>query len=608
MNFAQAPAQGTWTKFVLFTEVGAVTNTGISQFTGNIGSNSGSATGFGNVNGQMHSGDGTTSTAAADVNILYNELKNDVPTFSHAPLLGNGDTLVAGVYAVSGNTTVSGKLYLDAKGDASKVFIFQVSAPLTTTTSSQIILINGTQACNVYWKVEGLISIGTNSSVKGTFLANNAAVTIASGAELEGRALSTSGAISVNHVKGYTPVGCGSPLLTGPAAPTLGNAACFALFSANGAVTNSGTTRVKGDVGTNVGLTTGFNPLLVQGMIHPIPDGSTSAAAASLLNAYNYLNTLPVDIELLYPAQFGNSLVLTPHTYLLNAGTTFTDTLFLNAQGNPDAVFVIKINGALSTSTHSQVVLMNGTQAKNVYWKVDGAAGIHDFSYFVGTLIVNNAAIDLTTGVTLIGRALTTNGAFSTSSIEAIINGGCSTLPVQWISFQGKAVNQAVQLDWSTSEELNNSLFTIEKSLDGNSFHTLTTVKAKGELGKITYNYSAIDPNPAPVTYYKISQTDLNGQTSYYNTIKVKSNVTQNQKVIQYVDGSFIHVQTMGVTPGTGSIELYSMDGKKISTQKINLTSESNNYRLVAPAQKGIYLLRVESNGSMLYNGKVSVK
>jgi len=56
-----------------------------------------------------------------------------------------------------------------------------------------------------------------------------------------------------------------------------------------------------GDVGTNVGLTTGFDPLLVTGTIHPIPDASTAQCAADLIDVYTYLNTLPYDIELLYP-------------------------------------------------------------------------------------------------------------------------------------------------------------------------------------------------------------------------------------------------------------------------------------------------------------------
>ena len=109
----------------------------------------------------------------------------------------------------------------------------------------------------------------------------------------------------------------------------------------------------------------------------------------------------------------------------MNAATTFTDTVYLNAMGNPNAVFVIKINGALSTSTYSKVLLINGTQTKNVYWKVDGAVSINDYSVFKGTIVCNNGAMLLTTGVSIEGRALTTTGALSTSAITATMPPGC---------------------------------------------------------------------------------------------------------------------------------------------------------------------------------------
>lgn len=88
---------------------------------------------------------------------------------------------------------------------------------------------------------------------------------------------------------------------------------------------------------------------------------------------------------------------LTPHTYVMNAATVFTGNLYLNAQNNADAIFVIKINGALSTSTYSKVFLTNGAQAKNVFWKVEGAVEINDYSEFKGTLIANNGVVHLAT-------------------------------------------------------------------------------------------------------------------------------------------------------------------------------------------------------------------
>ena len=424
--FGQAPELGTAADFILFSTNGAVSNTGISQLTGNIGSNNGSATGFGNVNGVMHDNDGASAQCAADLLIAYNQLNSAVPDFFPAPLLGNGTTLVAGVYSIPSEATLNAGLTLDAAGDPNAVFIFQIQGAFSANASSKIYLINGALACNVFWKIEGLVSLASGTTMRGTIIANNAAIVMSTGDTLEGRALTTAGAITVDGLLAYTPIGCGSPVLSGPAAPDLASAACYTLFSSDGPVTNTGITTVTGDIGTNVGLTTGFDPLLVTGTVHAIPDGSTAQCAADLLVVYNYLNTLPYDIELLYPAQFGNNLVLTPHTYLLNAATAFTDTLYLNAQGNSNAVFVIKMIGALTTSTYSKVVLINGAQSENVYWMIEGAVSISNYSVFRGTIVCNNGALGaLNTGVVLDGRALTTSGSLTSTAVTAISPAPC---------------------------------------------------------------------------------------------------------------------------------------------------------------------------------------
>jgi Ice-binding-like/Secretion system C-terminal sorting domain len=435
LNFAQAPPLGTAANFVLFSTIGAVTNTGISQITGNVGTNSGSSTGFGNVNGQMHDNDGVSAQCAADLLIAYNQLNSTTATFFPGPLLGNGQTLTPGVYSISSAATLNSDLILNAQLGVNAVFIFKIQGAFSTNASSKIKLINGAQACNVFWKVEGLVSMAAGTTMRGTVIANNAAINMNAGDTLEGRALSTTGAITVDGVLVYTPIGCGSPILMGPTAPSLASTECYALFSSYGAVSNSGITHITGDVGTNVGLTTGFDPSLVIGTIHLIPDGSTAQCAADLANVYTYLNALPYDIELLYPAQFGNNLVLTPHTYLLNAATLLTDTLYLNAQGYADAVFVIQIYGAFSTSTYSRVSLINETQAKNVYWKIEGAVSINDFSVFCGTIICNNGALGaLNPGVLLVGRALTTVGALTTSSMNAFIPAPCNPIGISTLN------------------------------------------------------------------------------------------------------------------------------------------------------------------------------
>jgi hypothetical protein len=445
INFGQTITLGTAADFVLFSTNGAVSNSGISHLTGNVGTNNGSSTAFGNVNGGMHDGDGTSGQCASDLLIAYNQLNSAVPAFFPSPLLGNGDTLIAGVYSIGAATTLNLNLYLNAKGNANAKFIFQIQGPLSTNANSKIKLINGAKACNVFWKVEGLVDMAGGTTMRGTVIANNAAINMNTGDTLEGRALSTAGAITVDGILAYTPVGCGSPVLNGPAAPALGATACYALFSSNGAVSNSGITYVTGDIGSNLGSATGFDNLNVTGTVHPIPDGSTAACANDLLNVYNYLNTLSHDIELLYPAQFGNNLVLTPHTYLLNAATVLTDSVYLDAQGNGNGVFIIKINGALSTSTYSRVKLINGAQSKNVYWKVEGAVNINNYSIFRGTLISNNGAVGaINTGVVFDGRALTTNGALTTTAatvIATMIPSNCGSVGIHDIDVENNSVS-----------------------------------------------------------------------------------------------------------------------------------------------------------------------
>ncbi|MDQ3109122.1 MAG: ice-binding family protein [Bacteroidota bacterium] len=429
VNFAQAPTLGTAADFVLFTSNGAITNTGITHVTGHVGTNSGSSTAFGNVDGVMHDNDGASAACAADLLIAYNQLNATVPTNFPGILLGNGQTLNAGVFSIPAAATMNLDLNLDAQGNPGAVFIFLIQGSFSTNAGAKVKLVNGALACNVFWKIEGLVDMAAGTTMRGTVIANNAGINLNAGDTLEGRALSTTGAITISNSRAYIPLGCGSPVLTGPIAPALASVACYTVFSANGPVTNVGVTYITGDVGSNLGLTTGFNPLFVTGTIHPIPDGSTATCATDLGNVYNYLNLLPYDIELLYPAQFGNNLILTPHTYLMNSAVTFTDTLFLDALGNPNAVFIFQINGAVTTSVYSKVALRGGARAENIYWKVEGAVDINDYSIFKGSIICNNGAINLLTGVDMVGRALTTVGAVNTSAITAIAaNNGCPSL------------------------------------------------------------------------------------------------------------------------------------------------------------------------------------
>ncbi|CAM4026021.1 ice-binding family protein [Flavobacterium antarcticum] len=499
---AQAPTLGTAANFVVFSTDGAVscntTNSLATHLTGNVGTNTsgGTSTGFGNVNGVMQDDNIVSQLASADLLIAYNQLNALIPNYFPSSLLGNGQSLNAGTYFINSGAVLDGNLIFNAQGDPNALFVIQIQGAFSTNALSEITLINGARACNVFWKVEGLVDMSTGTKMKGTIVANNAAILMAIDSTLEGRLLSTTGAVTVNGIVGQLPLGCGSAVLTGPIAPNLGSTVCYAIFSGAGDVTNVGTTMLVGDVGTNTGLTSGFNSLNVTGTIHPIPDVSTNLCAVDLLNVRTYLNALVADIELLYPAQFGNDLLLTPHTYLLNGATVLTNNLYLDGQNNSDAVFVIKIYGALSTSTYAKVILLNGAQAKNVYWIVNGAININDYSEFSGTIVGNNGAVNLSTGVEVDGRVLTTSGTFTTFAITDTVTAGCETLGIGDV--QPINTKSLVYPNPFTT-----NLIVKVNEANVNSTFTLYDVMGKTILQKmITQTTTAIDVNVAPGMYF----------------------------------------------------------------------------------------------------------
>jgi len=384
------------------------------------------------------------------------------------------------------------------------LFIFKVGGAFTTATATEIVLMNGALACNVFWKVEGAVAMGAGTIMKGTLIANNAAISMAAGGKLEGRMFSTGGAVAIDGTLAYLPLGCGSTPLTGPVAPVLGSTECYALFSSDGAVTNTDTTIVTGDVGTNVGATTGFSAGDVTGTIHASPDASTAACASDLTVVYNSLSALTPDIELLFPAQFGNKLVLTPHTYILNSATVLSDTLFLNAQNNANAIFAISVNAALTTSVNAKVVLINGAQAKNVFWVVNGSIDITNNTDFVGT-VCGNGTINFGAGSFLAGRALTEMGALTSNSMTATQPTICSTTGINASSDNVELTIYPNPFSSSLNINLNVS------SLTGDAH--LSIYNAIGELimnTPITKELNSIETGnlPSGIYFYRLLSDD----------------------------------------------------------------------------------------------------
>ena len=177
-----------------------VSNTGLTSVDGDIGVSPGSAVvGFppGTLTGSMHAGDATAATAESDLTVAYNDAAGRPPGVSVSGNIG-GLTLPPGVYTSTSSLAVSsGDLTLTGLGDSNAVWIFQIPSSLTVTSGRRVILTGGAKASNVYWQVGSSATLGTNSIFSGTIMAL-ASITLQTGASLEGRALASTGAVTLD--------------------------------------------------------------------------------------------------------------------------------------------------------------------------------------------------------------------------------------------------------------------------------------------------------------------------------------------------------------------------------------------------------------------------
>ncbi len=178
----------------------AVTNTGPSVLIGDLGvSPDNSVTGFppGIVLGTMHVADAVALQAQSDLTTAYNNVAGQACNTNLTDQDLGGLTLTAGVYCFDSAAQLTGTVTLNAQGDPGALFLFQIGSALTTASSSSVSMINGAQACNVFWKVGSSATLGTATDFVGNILALTS-ISLTTGADLYGRALARNGAVTLD--------------------------------------------------------------------------------------------------------------------------------------------------------------------------------------------------------------------------------------------------------------------------------------------------------------------------------------------------------------------------------------------------------------------------
>jgi hypothetical protein len=170
-------------------------------------------------------------------------------------------------------------------------------------------------------------------------------------------------------------------------------------------------------------------------------------------------------------------------------------------------------------------------------------------------------------------------------------------LPVELISFDGIREGITNQLSWSTSSEINNDYFILEKSTDGINFELLSIVQGAGNASDLNrYTYTDVDRINA-VCYYRLSQVDFNGQQKESGIITVRSNPNTNESIDIFPNPAkeTLFIRVNNPNQEVVNLIISNMLGQIVYTETMNTTINSFKQLNIASFEKGTYFIEIQS-------------
>lgn len=278
----------------------------------------------------------------------------------------------------------------------------------------------------------------------------------------------------------------------------------------------TGSATVNGDGGTT---TATMGSVTFLGTNYGVGGDHNAQAQADLADALTNGSSRTNDVNLLAIQDLAG-MTLTHGVYggPSSIAISSNGTLILDAEDDPNAVFIIKAASTLDINTGATVSLINGAVWSNVFWYVGSSATIFSGSNFNG-IILAVTSITLNAGATLVtAKLLAHTGAVTINS---------DVLPVELTSFTASFINNSVELNWNTASEIDNLGFEVQRSvINVNNSREYNWIKVGFVNGSgnshSPKNYTFIDTEVGHGKLaYRLKQIDTNGDFEYSSIINI---------------------------------------------------------------------------------------
>ena len=152
-----------------------------------------------------------------------------------------------------------------------------------------------------------------------------------------------------------------------------------------------------------------------------------------------------------------------------------------------------------------------------------------------------------------------------------------TALPITLVSFDVSKHNSDVELIWITATEIRNDYFTIERSTDGYNFTEILTHEGAGYSEKVL-EYVVYDNAPAKgLNYYRLSQTDFDGTTEYFETRVVDFGISDEMVTIYPNPASdIVNVRLENLPRGEYNIQLVTQLGQVVKNKNVSILTNTS--------------------------------
>lgn len=300
-------------------------------------------------------------------------------------------------------------------------------------------------------------------------------------------------------------------------------------------------------------------------------------------------------------------------------------TAVANKSWNSSSAWDLKrspINGdTVSIPAGITITVQNTVTLNNIVMQISGRLAFDN-----GKLVLNNASsIVVNTGgsiysqsdkdrisiggvnkLTGTGRNIFINGAsFADATTGTAPNGFTvlSTLPVTFNQFTVSKSGSDAVIAWSTSNEINNNNFEVQRSFDGNNWSVITVMMGAGNSTTVQ-QYKYTDKNmQAATVYYRIRQVDVDGNFSF-SAIRSISNAATTANAKIYSAGKTVRIEAANAPSMT--VRVFTTNGQLVAQQnfqQVNGTVALNNFN----ASTGIYVVQATDGKGWMVSTKVAL-